>query len=196
MRLILLAILVSPLSFTLAVAARGLLSPIGRRTEDGNRPPSHGASPTALFRTRTLRNAGLFATIFGTLCLVSMPAFALISLGESPSILTRVNFPQWPMHSSINPRYRGVPEIALLSNMRLPPQPRTLALLLPLPGPASVMPAISPPSAQLPLPPKAAAPKAKQANSASSRRSSPRKAFFARLKSAAPTLTRMFMGLY
>lgn len=196
MRLILLAILVSPLSFTLAMAARGLLSPIGTRTDDWSRPPSSGASSTAVFRTRTLKRVGLFATIVGTLCLVAMPAFALISLGDSPSILARVNFPQWPMQSSINPLYRGVPEIALLSNIRLPPQPRTLALLLPLPGPASVLPAISPRSVQLRLPPKTEALKAKQANFASSGRSSHRKAFFARLKSIAPTPTRMFMGLY
>jgi hypothetical protein len=141
-----------------------------------------------------MNRSGLSATIVATFCLVSLPAGALLSDADRPSMLARVSLPQWPARSPIKAVYRGLPEIALMSNKLLPQQPESLALRLPVPASTS----LSPPSGQPRLATKATALKPKPRIFASSRPISPRKPFFAGLKTTplAPSLSRdgVFMG--
>jgi hypothetical protein len=129
-----------------------------------------------------MNRSGLSATIVASFCLVSLPAVALLSDAEEPSMLARVNLPQWPAHSPIKALYRGLPEIALFSNKLLTSQSEALALRLPVPVSTSV----SPPSGQPRLAPKATALKPKPAIFASWRHISSHKPFFARLKTTPP----------
>jgi len=82
------------------------------------------------FGGRSMHGFRLLATTVAILCLVS-PVVARMVEGENPSMLSRVNLPQWPAQSLVKSVYRGVPKIALLSNELIPPQPENMALRRP-----------------------------------------------------------------
>jgi hypothetical protein len=132
------------------------------------------------------------ATIVLALCFLSLPAAARMAEGANPSILFRVNLPQWPAQPLVKSGYRGIPEIALWSNTLLPPQPEDRALRWPLAISTTVPPLSGEPCANS----AAKAFKAKTEIVASSRQVSPQRPLSAHRKSAQPVPPKRRDGVF
>jgi hypothetical protein len=86
------------------------------------------AASETLTGERPMKCLALSATIAVGLCLVSLPAVALLSVGERPSIFERRSLPQWPNELlAASPLDRGLP-IMMLGWVGLLPPETLLAL--------------------------------------------------------------------